>query len=64
MTDTTMRQADTTATARTSVNVARAYGHAAGFAANGVMAAASWSIPCLVHSTHKPRPRRPQGLPS
>jgi len=61
MTDTTtQRQPVATATA-----VARPYGHVvAGFAANGLMAVGSWSIPCHARSTHKPRPRRPQGPPS
>ena len=33
--------------------------------ATGLMANGSWSIPCFVPTTdHKPRPRRPQVIPS
>ncbi len=57
MTDTTMRRQPQ---ATASVVVARPYGPAAGFMANDAIVAGTWSI-CLAHSTHKPRPRRPQG---
>jgi len=68
-----MMKASTGMTSMTSMTVQRqglaaaavARVHAPYAAANGLMGNGSWSIPCFVPTTdHKPRPRRPQVIPS
>jgi hypothetical protein len=48
-----------------ALGVARVHAaYASTVKANALMANGSWSIPCFTSTDHKPRPRRPQVIPS